>query len=58
MRAPVLLPSLALLSSVAVADPHFWPTVFSPGESGTWPDLTHLLKVILALILGGIQNLH
>ena len=53
MRAPVLLPSLALLSSVAVADPHFWPTVFSPGESGTWPDLTHLLKVILALGLGG-----
>lgn len=44
MQAPVLLPSLALLSSVAVCDPQYWSTVFLPGDTDTWPDLASLLS--------------
>jgi anaphase-promoting complex subunit 1 len=44
VRAPTLLPSLHLLSSVAVSDPQYWATVFTPGESGAWPALAALLQ--------------
>ena len=44
MNAPILLPSLHLLSSVAVADPCYWNTTFLPGENDDWPDLRLLLS--------------
>ena len=44
VKAPILLPSLHLLSSVAVADPNYWKTRFLPGESDDWPALRQLLS--------------
>ena len=44
VNAPILLPSLHLLSSVAVADPCYWNTKFLPGENDDWPDLRLLLS--------------
>ena len=44
LRAPVLLPSLGLLSSVAVEDASYWATVFHPGPADAWPDLVALLE--------------
>ena len=44
VNAPILLPSLHLLSSVAVADPGYWNTKFLPGENDEWPDLRLLLS--------------
>ena len=43
-NAPILLPSLHLLSSVTVADPCYWNTKFLPGENDDWPDLSLLLS--------------
>merc|ERR1711974_530325 len=44
VNAPILLPSLHLLSSVTVADPCYWNTKFLPGENDDWPDLSLLLS--------------
>ena len=44
VNAPILLPSLHLLSSVAVADVRYWNTKFLPGENDNWPDLRLLLS--------------
>ena len=44
VNAPILLPSLHLLSSVAVADSCYWNTTFLPGENDDWPDLRLLLS--------------
>ena len=44
VNAPILLPSLHLLSSVAVADARYWNTKFLPGENDDWPDLRLLLS--------------
>ena len=44
VNAPILLPSLHLLSSVAVADNLYWKTKFLPGENDDWSDLRFLLS--------------
>lgn len=44
MAAPILLPSLSLLNSVAVSDTGFWCTVFSAGDQAGWGALTSILQ--------------
>eukprot|EP00092_Neocalanus_flemingeri_P027542 GFUD01029881.1.p1 GENE.GFUD01029881.1~~GFUD01029881.1.p1 ORF type:complete len:1834 (+),score=561.65 GFUD01029881.1:757-5502(+) len=45
MSAPVLLPSLNLLTSVVVSDQGFWNTVFSAGDQAGWGALKSILKL-------------
>jgi len=44
MTAPILLPSLNMLSSVTVSDTEFWSTVFSAGDHDGWSSLCSILS--------------
>jgi len=44
MSAPVLLPSLSMLNSVAVSDQGFWSTVFVSGDQAGWRALVSILQ--------------